>query len=301
MTEYTAETPALDNSQYCRAVSRGELTCIEVRHPSFSADILTQGAQLIHFAPTDEAPWIWLSPTAEYKRGISLRGGIPVCWPWFGDLNKNPAAIQALSASDNAPAHGFVRTQEWYLISVSETDSSVAITLAKEVADSLLWQANAALSLTITMTKKELTLSLTTSAIGQPLAITQALHTYFPTTDITATHIEGLDGALYTDALDGWQRKTQQGAIGFSGETDRIYQAPPAMVLRTPASVRQLTSSSHSAIVWNPWTDKSQRLSQFPDDAWRTMFCVESANALEDMVCLEAGESHTLTMSLQNA
>ena len=299
MPEYTADlNTTLTQSQFCRLEPRGQLHCIQVRHPHFSADILTQGAQLLSFTPTGEDNWIWLSETAEFKTGVSVRGGIPVCWPWFGDLGKNPAEVKNLCANETAPAHGLVRGVEWQLDALEETASSVTMTLEYHQKPSSLWEAEAELKLTISMTGERLSLALTTTAGATPLAITQALHTYFPVKDIHKTRVVGLEGCRYTDALDNWTTRTQRGPIVFTEETDRIYQSPAHISLISEGRNMLLTSNSESAIVWNPWVDKAARLSQFPDDAWQRMFCVETANALDDWIQIAPGHSHTLTMTL---
>lgn len=114
--------------------------------------------------------------------------------------------------------------------------------------------------------------------------------------------MQGLDGRRYIETLEDWQQREQQGDPQISGETDRIYlDLPPALNLLDPARNRRITlqtSGSRSAILWNPWIDKAQRLSQFADDAWQRMLCIETANVMDDRVLLEAGTSHTLAVSI---
>jgi len=208
--------------RYCRFVMKGELQCIAVEHPDFSALIALQGAQLLSFQPKQALPWIWLSEQAEFKQGVSVRGGIPVCWPWFGRVEDNPDAIKnMLSVSfdqDNTsvnslPAHGLVRNQEWQLLHSKESDDQVELSLAISLSDSDLWQGKAHLQLDILMQKNALKLSLTTKAVSDRLAISQALHTYFPCSDITQVQLSGFEGASYYDALHGWQVKSQNKSV----------------------------------------------------------------------------------------
>ena len=278
--------------------TRGELSEIVITHPHFRGRLLTQGAQLLSFCPTGDSDWLWLSPTAEYRKGVSVRGGIPVCWPWFGDAARNPDPVRQYIFPLNPPAHGLARTQEWTLTQAEETESSVRVTLTLEVAESKAWFAAARVSLEVTMTRDSLTLRLATTALDDAISITQALHTYFPTEDIKKTRIEGLSGYTYTDALDGWKKKPQSADVTFTEETDRIYQCPPSLSLITPGHTATLGSNSHSCIVWNPWKKKSKKLSQFPDKAYLNMFCVETANALDDAVTIPKGETATLEMTL---
>lgn len=296
-------------SAFCSHIRRGELDCIQIDHPFFQATLLPQGAQLISFKTTEsDNDWIWLSEDAQYKKGTSLRGGIPICWPWFGDADKNPDPVQAsLATNVKLPAHGFARTSDFQLVELYEATDRIELTLVLDVDRSDLFLPDLLLSARFCFTKQGMTLELITKNQGaQPASFSQALHTYFPTSAIDQTHIQGLSGARYYDCLDAWQLKEQQGNIAFSAETDRVYQLsapaeadPRPLRLVTPESTRLLASKgSNSAIVWNPWIAKAARLSQFPDDGWQRMFCVETANAMDDLVTLEAGESYHLTLTL---
>ena len=135
-----------------------------------------------------------------------------------------------------------------------------------------------------------------------PLAINQALHSYFAVSDIRNVAVEGLHGCRYIETLEDWQQRQQDGLLCFSGETDRIYLDTPAQLsILDHAWQRRIqlhSSGSNSAVLWNPWTDKAQRLSQFAADAWSGMLCIEHANVLDDIRVLAAGEQHQLDLSL---
>lgn len=299
--QYTSElAECLAPYRFTHASRRGELEGIDVNHPQFKAYVLLQGAQLLEYSLNDES-WIWLSEDAEYTIGTSVRGGIPVCWPWFGNADKNPSEIQVF-IGDNPPAHGFARSQNWILKRVDESNDTVILVLSLDVTPSPLWNGAATLELKITLSTQGLELSLTTIVGDQPIAISQALHTYFPTDNIHQTRISGYDGLIYTDALDNWESKCQDGDIVFTGETDRIYQSteqgPVVQYLHTPSLQLALESTTASAVIWNPWVEKSERLNQFANDAWQRMFCVETANVLDDFADLQPRECFTLTMKL---
>ncbi len=288
---------------YCTSRIHDELQCIEINHPSFSALIALQGAQLLKFQPVNDTNWIWLSDKAEFKKGKSIRGGIPVCWPWFGNANDNPKAIKHMIRSDTAPAHGLVRTKEWKLHTIEESKEQIKLHFNIEVNTSELWQGNARLSLVITLQQHMLNLALTTTATDKSIAISQALHSYFPTRNIHKTRINGFENCQYYDALDHWKLKTQKDAITFEVETDRVYLTPASntQILIIPDKTLSLESNTNSAVVWNPWIEKSKRLSQFKDDAWKNMFCLETSNAMDDFIQLGANESHTLELKLKEA
>ncbi|MGH8601337.1 MAG: D-hexose-6-phosphate mutarotase, partial [Gammaproteobacteria bacterium] len=158
------------------------------------------------------------------------------------------------------------------------------------------------LSLSIRL-NQHLELSLTSHNQGaEPVAISQALHSYFAVSDIRQARVEGLSGSRYIETLEGWRELWQDGDLRFGGETDRIYLGLPAeLSILDPGWQRRIrlqASGSRSAVVWNPWVDKAKRLSQFAEDAWQRMLCVETANVLDDALNLAPGERHSLVLRL---
>lgn len=291
----------LNTSKTVSLALRDELDCLQIRHPLFSADLLLQGAQLLHYAPQGQDNWLWLSARAEYKKGVSVRGGIPLCWPWFGNAAMNPEAVKALITTPaEAPAHGFARARDWVLTEVYEDNEDVVLTLNLSDTTHPMWQAGLSADAEFRFTASSVSLVLTTHNKGdKPVTFSQALHSYFPTSDISATHLRGLEGSRYIDTLDGWQSKTQTGEVTFTAETDRIYYGEENISLQTPEHTTELSSQgSNSCVVWNPWTEKSLRLSQFAADDFKRMFCVETANALDDAITLAPSESHSLSLLL---
>ncbi len=279
---------------------RDELTLLRVDNAHATALIALQGAQVLEYCEKGQRPLLWLSEQAEFKRGQSIRGGIPVCWPWFGDIRRNPETVQRMANGAKLPAHGLVRSESWILDNISEQADATQITLsyATMATTQPAWPHDAALTLTI---RVGATLGLALSTRNDapvPIAISQALHTYFPVSDIREVTVNGLEQRRYIDALDDWREHIQNGAIAFAGETDRIYlDAPPRIEIVDRGWQRSIflqARNSHSAIVWNPWIEKAQRLSQFADAAWQRMLCIETANALSDSITLAPGTEQTL-------
>lgn len=303
---FVAVKQTLAKSAFCQLFQRGELAVVEVNHPRFKAEILLQGAQMIAFAPTGEPNWLWLSEEAAYRKGTSLRGGIPVCWPWFGNACKNPLEVQsAINTDVNAPAHGFARTQNWEFGELYEAADRVELSMVLRATQSnqTIWRGEADVTARWIMTANSLTVSLTTRNTGRdPVAITQALHTYFPTSDIHQTRLGGLHRQSYLDTLDNWRRKTQSRSVSFTAETDRIYYTSPDghhLSLTTPEHTTRIDASgSQSCIVWNPWIEKASRLSQFANNAWQRMVCAETANAADNWVNIAPSQSHTMAFTL---
>ncbi|MFI8982892.1 D-hexose-6-phosphate mutarotase [Ectopseudomonas khazarica] len=287
-------------------VELDQLTCWRIRAQRSELLVAQQGAQILSYQQDDQPPLIWLSLDAAYRHGQSVRGGVPVCWPWFGDLRRNPEAVQAHYQHAEAPAHGLVRGLDWQLLGIAEEDGAVNLRFAFDSREQPLpgWPRDAAVHFDIRL-GDDLQLRLETqNRSDHPLTLSQALHTYFAVSDVRQVHVEGLQGCRYIDTLQDWQELRQEAAPGFAGETDRIYLDTPARLsIVDPAWGRRIhldSTGSRSAVLWNPWIDKARRLSQFPDEAWQNMLCIETANLLEDVVQLESDERHRLQLRLSS-
>lgn len=287
-------------------VELDQLTCWRIRVAGSELLLAQQGAQILSYRQNDQPPLIWLSPEAAYRRGQSVRGGVPICWPWFGDLRRNPEAVQTHYQQAEAPAHGLVRAEDWQLLGIDEEDDAVSLHLACDTRQTPLagWPHDARLTFTVRVAQ-DLSMRLETlNRADAPLTISQALHTYFAVSDVRQVSVEGMHGCRYLDTLQDWRELRQAGEPTFTGETDRIYLDTPArMSILDPGWGRRIhldACGSRSAVLWNPWVEKAMRLSQFPDDAWQNMLCIETANVLDDVVELKTDERHLLELRLSS-
>lgn len=287
-------------------VELDQLVCWRIRAAGSELLVAQQGAQILSYQQGEQPPLIWLSPDAAYQRGQSVRGGVPVCWPWFGDLRRNPQAVQAHYHLEQAPAHGLVRALDWELLGIDEGGDAVTLRFAYDTRTRPLegWPRDVGLTFVVRLAD-DLGMSLETHNRGtEPLTLSQALHSYFAVSDVRQVSVEGLQGCRYIDTLQDWQELRQQEALVFDAETDRIYLDTAARLsIVDPGWGRRIhldARGSRSAVLWNPWVDKAKRLSQFPDDAWQNMLCIETANVLEDVVQLNAGERHRLELRLSS-
>ncbi|WP_061238913.1 D-hexose-6-phosphate mutarotase [Ectopseudomonas composti] len=287
-------------------VELDQLTCWRIRAQHSELLVAQQGAQILSYQQDGQPPLIWLSPDAAYRRGQSVRGGVPICWPWFGDLRRNPQAVQAHYQLDEAPAHGLVRNLDWQLLSIAEEEDGVRLRFAFDARERPLpgWPRDACVHFEIGL-GDDLQLRLETeNRSDHPLVLSQALHTYFAVSDVRQVEVQGLQSCRYIDTLQDWRELRQEGAVGFTGETDRIYRDTAARLsIIDPTWQRRIhldARGSRSAVLWNPWIDKAKRLSQFPDDAWQNMLCIETANLLEDVVQLQARQRHSLELRLSS-
>lgn len=269
----------------------GGMPVVDVRNEHASARIALNGANVIAFRPHGEAPVLFLSERSQFRAGKAIRGGIPLCWPWFGPHASEP----------DKPQHGFARNMPWAVERVSALpggETEVVLGLSDDEATRALWPHAFALRLEV-IVGSALSVALTARNLAAaPVTCTAALHTYLAVGDIARVRVDGLDGCAYVDKVDGGRRKVQSGPLMFSGETDRVVLGTAAPVAIADAVLnRRITiraEGSRSTVVWNPWIDKARAMSDFGDDEHLRMLCVETANALDDAVIIAPGGEHRL-------
>jgi len=263
---------------------------LELHNAHASATIALQGAQVMTWAPKGHQPVIWLSRAAKFVPGKSIRGGVPVCWPWFG----------AHATEPSFPAHGFARTVPWELLEAQTRggETRLRFRINPTSAPPAQWPqgADATLDLTVGST---LALALATRNTGtQSLTLTEALHTYFEVGDVRRVAVHGLDGLGYLDKVENMARKRQAGAVTVGGEVDRIYLDSTAdCIIEDPVLNRRIRiakSGSRSTVVWNPWIEKAAKMGDLGEDGYLKMICVESGNAAENAVQVAPGAEHRL-------
>ncbi len=279
------------NGQLTFEEGPGGLTFAKVDNAQGEALLCLQGAHLVSYRPKDQAePVVWVSDFAKYAPGKSIRGGAPVCWPWFGP-HKSESSF---------PGHGYARTVPWAVVSSAAlADGSTEITLRLIENPHAQWPHNTPVELRAVVGAK-LTINLTTTNQGDaPVEIGEALHTYLRIGDIADIRITGLEGCTYIDKVGEVTRRVQEGPIACSGEVDRVYLSTTATcVITDPGLKRRVViekSGSASTVVWTPWAEKADKMGDFGPDGWRRMVCVESANAVDNLITLAPGASHTLT------
>ena len=271
------------------------LEYIEIDNNLATAKIALQGAHIISWQPkVEKHPVLWLSSNARYVKGRSVRGGIPVCWPWFG----------AHPTDSTLCPHGFARVIPWQLVDADTLkNGSTRLSLQMmETAESRR-QLSYPYFLTMTITVGELLridLS-TTNKASHPFMVGEAFHTYFNVSDVANIDIKGLDDTLYSDKVFNYERRVQNSAIKFTGEFDRVYlNTGDDVVIQDTGfnrSIRIGKSHSASTIIWNPWADKAAEMSDMgTKDEWKSMLCVETGNALENSVVISPNKTHTMSV-----
>ena len=256
------------------------------------AHVYLLGGHVTHWRPAGGEDVLWVSRESSFAVGRPIRGGVPVCHPWFAAKSDEP----------NAPSHGYVRLMAWDVESVAQAgDGSVTLVLWTKFSRPAgsAWPGNFELRNTVTV-GEALTMSLETRNFGpEPLTITEALHSYFRVSDVRNVSVAGLAGCEYFDKVAAATLRQGDEPVTFAGETDRVFRhAGGACVLDDSGLGRKIhiaKRGSRSTVVWNPWTDKARRMADFGDDEWPGMVCVETANALDDAVTIPPGGSHTMT------
>lgn len=267
------------------------LIYVEVNNALASASIAMQGAHLLSWAPVGTDPVIWVSPDASFAPGKSVRGGIPVCWPWFGAHSDNP----------DFPAHGFARTSPWELTDTGTSSSGATQLRFRLVGDeksAACWPYACTLHLHMSI-GHTLEMDLITHNTGDSaFSIGQALHTYFQVADVSRVSIDGLETCEYLDKVQDFQQFHQSGPITIDQEVDRIYlDTTDDCVIRDPLLQRRLRihkQGSHTTVVWNPWQATANKMGDLGEEGYLKMVCVESANAASDVVTIEPGKEYTL-------
>ncbi len=258
-----------------------------------TCELSLYGGQVLSYRPTGHVPVLFTSKAAVYEPGKPIRGGIPVCWPWFGP-----------SADKTQPLHGFARLMQWGLQATeySSDVTEVRLTLSDSELTRRIWPYAFELTLRVWLDQR-LNLALTTvNRDTRPFTLTQAFHPYFRVRQITDTTVRGLDKAPSLDLLTG-QAGVQEGTLDIRSETDRVFlPAAPECVLHDSGLGRAIAvafTGTRRLVVWNPWIDKARAMSDFGDDEYLRMLCLEPANTADDAVSLDPGAQHTLSCALQ--
>ena len=261
---------------------KGGFQFIEISNNKASALISVYAGQVLSFRPHGETEdLMFLSEKAYYQTGKAIKGGVPVCWPWFG----------ADPEGRGRPAHGFVRNRLWNVVATETTadgDTKVTLGLMDTPETRAIWPQSFTLVLEITV-GNSLNLELVTRNTGtQTFPVTQAFHTYFKVGDISQASVWGLEGTDYIDKTDNSAQKHQTGAVIINTEVDRIFLDVQGELIVDDAAlkrrIRILSKGSKTAVVWNPWAKISAEMADLQDDDYRRLLCVETTNAATDVV-----------------
>lgn len=263
-----------------------------IEHQKLSAAFALHGGHLVHFQLADQAPIIWLSKTAIFNDKKAIRGGVPVCWPWFG------AADPALG--ENLPAHGFARTSKWALGDISESTEGVVVELKlhSNEATLALWPFQFELTLKATLSDTLKLELITENKSATSLTYRSALHTYLNISAPENVSVSGLNEYFY-NSLKGKVLETGDTTLLIDQAIDAIYNKANGQILLEDRKLQRTLSITNtgndSEVLWTPWVEGAQAFADMPDNGYQTMLCIESTITGEHGQQVAAGEKHTLS------
>lgn len=262
---------------------------VRIIHEKATAGISLFGGHVISFKPEGQEDLIWMSEEAVFDGKAALRGGIPICWPWFGRIA--------------APAHGFARNSEWTLLEHRENENGVIVELGLLPSESTLavWPHQFQAHLLVEI-GNELKVTLdVTNTDSQAWTFSGALHTYLTVGDIAQASTTGM-GPEYIDSLKGGEICQGGETLQLTDTIDRVYTQPTEQItVQDPVLKRSLVVENqghNSAVLWNPWAAGAESMGDMQDDGYKTFLCVEStlhAPSIELGKTLQPGEAHQLT------
>jgi glucose-6-phosphate 1-epimerase len=269
----------------------GGLPKVHINSPQVAGEMYLHGAHVTSWKPAGADEVLFVSSQSRWEDDHAIRGGVPVCFPWFGDE----------SDDRKAPAHGFVRTKAWQLESIVQVGGAVKVSMFTEsdANTKQWWPADFRLVHRATF-GSELSLELVVTNTGTTsLRFEEALHTYHRVGDIAKARVRGLDGVHYLDKTHSNRKSLQQGEIVIVSETDRVYlNTGTGIELEDPVlhrRTRLVKENSSTTVVWNPWVNKAHSFSDFGDDEWTQMICIETSNVSNFAVDLAPGQQHKMS------
>lgn len=274
---------------------------IEVINDHAEATISVYGGQVLSYRPAEQShDVLFMAGKAQYIKGKAIRGGIPICWPWFGKRQDRP----------DFPGHGIARINRWRVEEARQLDAGntqIRLSLNQPLPQHLNWWPNSfELQLIITI-GKTLTLELRTHNTGQqPFAITQAFHVYFRVGEIHHCRLTGLESIDYQDNLDGERQKHRNAAITVSKPIEQVYRLNNGTVnIIDEILKRKIAIDSFEAtdmVIWNPWTTGSAAMPDLNATDYQRFICVEPGHVGAGGFVLQPGSEGSLrtVIALEN-
>lgn len=271
---------------------RGGLRRLAIAAKQAEAEIYLHGAHVTHFQPRGQKPVLFLSDKSWFEAGKPIRGGVPICFPWFG-LGQD---------GKRSPGHGFARLMEWELTSAEQLREGaieIGLRLVSNEATRHQWNGDFEADYRVRV-GPALSMQLhVRNTSHHPICIEEALHTYLAVSDVRQVSVEGLANTTYLDTVGTPQQKTEgDGPIRIAAETDRIYLNTRATCVVDDAGWQRRLAvekrGSDTTVLWNPWIAKAQRMPDFGDDEWPLMLCIETCNVREHAVTVLPGQSHAM-------
>lgn len=278
----------------CVGDGNGTMPRVKITSSLCEAEMYLHGAQVTSWIPAGGGEVLFLSSKARWSDGQAIRGGIPICFPWFRAKAKDP----------QAPAHGFVRTKMWRLESILEQDGAVVVNMVTESDEhTRRWWAGEFRLLYRATFGDQLKLELLCTNTGTTtLHFEEALHTYNRVADVQHARVQGLDTSSFLDNTDSNKEKSQQGDVVITSQTDSAYMDTRETVElldpRMGRRIRLTKANSLTTVVWNPWREKASEMRDLGEGEWTQFLCVEASNIMDAAIDLAPGQEHRMTAIL---
>lgn len=265
-----------------------DLVFITVSNKHADADICLYGAHVTSFRPHNSMDLLWLSPESSFEEGKPIRGGIPVCFPWFG-----PHKTDA-----EKPQHGFARLMYWEVAGTSTNtsgESIIKLQLNSSEETKAYWPYDFCADMTIVVGKKLVVSLKITNLSKVPFDYTCALHSYFSLSALESLSLEGLQGLTYYNQLTGENGIQEEAILEITEATTRHYLNTETPVIINDSAFRRRIkvdkTGSKVTTVWNPGEEACAKIGDLPDEGYETFVCVEATNAFDYPVKLASGDS----------
>lgn len=266
-----------------------DLIYITVSNKYADADICLYGAHVTSFKPRKSMEILWMSPESSFEVGKAIRGGIPVCFPWFGPHKTD----------QEKPQHGFARLMYWDVLETATTPSgetNIRLQLCSSEETKAYWEYDFNAELTV-LVGQTLTVTLkVTNTSDAPFVYTNALHSYFSLSAIDNIAITGLEGITFFNQITGENDVQDESLLQIKEPLTRHYLNTETPVVIEDGIFRRRIkvdkSGSKVTTVWNPGEEMCAKIGDLPDDGWETFVCVEATNAFDYPIKLAPGESH---------
>ena len=284
-------TPALPPSVQL-LTGPGGLPLLRVSTAGGTGEVFLHGAHLVSWTPAGQSPVLWMSDTSRFAENTPIRGGVPICFPWFGLRADHP----------DVPQHGFARLLDWALIEVSDNGPATSIefrlTDTKQTRRSA-WPHRFEANYTVTIGSE---LQLELEVVNRDtvnISFEAALHNYYAIGDALATLVHGLEGhEFFSSAASG----REEAPVQLGTAVDRRYPTVTTARIEDSDNHRVITVTSEGsdgAVLWTPGPDKARAMEDFSDDGWPHMVCFETANIGESRLTLAPGERHSMRATVR--
>jgi glucose-6-phosphate 1-epimerase len=301
-----------------------------IQHQYCAAKVSLYGGQVLSYQPVfhstdnsssdlpkqkqEQADVFWLSKDAYYQKGKAIRGGIPLCWPWFG-ANDN--------ATDKIPStnHGFAREALWTIASLESNEANVTLVLVLQGDNQhALWPHAFTLKQTLVFGKNFKQSLAMTNLTAEDLQYSGALHNYFSVSHPENITIADLTGCHFDDKLTA-KTNRQKDSVSCVGPIDREYHIQSQSLAKK--NLQKIAERSNQAqastlvmfdkgwqrqieimsigcaqwVLWNPGSELASNMADIHVSGEQEFVCLEAANSKWQL--LPANKTITISQEIK--